>query len=274
MTSLLRLLVAASLASLATATADPIPFRRRAPTTSSPIMTPSVTSSTSGTADAVQNVTDQSPRFFVPLARTGRATNFSEPTTQQKGLLAVFVVPANGGANTTIAVSKSYNNGAWQVPVNAATESPGTIDRLDNPSILQLPSGKILVAYEDRVLGSNSAQFRISLITSDDGAKTWSRTAVEPESRTYTFGTNSGVVDSTSPAPRGAPMKPYLRQGKDPKTVQLYYIGDGGPDTLGAVLMKESHDEGNSWPGGYTSMVTGTAGTDYPSAAQVKNTLF
>lgn len=78
--------------------------------------------------------------------------------------------------NNAITVLRSTNNGAsWQA-LGEATRKPSNAHDVDNSFPLQLPSGRVLIAFRDHDKNPSTGAytvFRITVVCSDNGGASW-----------------------------------------------------------------------------------------------------
>ena len=105
---------------------------------------------------------------------------------------------------------------------------------IDNPYILQLPSGRLLTAFRNHDLNNGAyTYFRITICYSDNNGASW------------TF-LNSPASD---PGPVNGNWEPFLRNAED-GSLQLYYARENNANDQD-ILMRTSTDGGNTWSGTY-----------------------
>lgn len=98
---------------------------------------------------------------------------------------------------------------------------------------LQLPSGRILVAYRNHLRNSTGGTytlFRISVSYSDDHGTTW-----QPLS-----------TPASEPGPVHGVWEPFLRNAEDGKSLQIYYSRENSAADQDS-LMRTSIDGGATW---------------------------
>ena len=141
-------------------------------------------------------------------------------------------------------VVHSTDAGASWTTIGTAAEGPSASNDLDNPYILQLPSGRLLLACRnhDFVAASTPRQytyFRVTIFSSDDQGYTWSYISTPAQHAATTV--NNGL------------WEPFMRVGAD-GNVQLYYSEEDAADDQN-TMRQVSTDEGATW--GEPTMVTG-----------------
>lgn len=97
---------------------------------------------------------------------------------------------------------------------------------------LQLPCGRILVAYRDHTKSSTGEYllFRISISYSDDHGSNWTHLS----------------TPASDPGPVHGNWEPFLRNAQDGKTLQLYYSRENSADDQDSI-MRTSVDGGCTW---------------------------
>jgi hypothetical protein len=136
------------------------------------------------------------------------------------------------GGNHVITIYKSTDQGtAWAQIGTADTGSNANYD-IDNPYVLQLPSGRVLVAFRnhDRNGSNDYSYFRITVCYSDDKGVSW----------LYL----STAAQNAGPAGHGL-WEPFMRNAQD-GSLQLYYSHENSLSDQDN-LMVTSHDGGVTW---------------------------
>lgn len=145
--------------------------------------------------------------------------------------------------NTIVVVSSTDGGVTWTQIGTVATGSTSTTD-INNPYPLQLPSGRILIAFRNHSLEDGAYTFfRITICYSDDNGATWAYLS-QPAS---------------DPGPTYGNWEPFLRMAEDGVTLQLYYSRqDSAIDQDN--LMRTSTDGGVTWS--TSTIVSGSGTTD------------
>ncbi|KAI0140207.1 glycoside hydrolase family 93 protein [Xylariaceae sp. FL1272] len=151
--------------------------------------------------------------------------------TSDGGLIAGYTAHENNQA--ILRLVRSTNGGSsWQFVSEVYRGDVGTHD-IDNPMVLQIPSGRILYAYRnhDRSDGAYT-YYRISISYSDDGGKTFNYLS-QVEQRSPIPNTPSGL------------WEPFLRLAAD-GSLQCYYSSENSSSDQDG-FMKHSSDGGKTW---------------------------
>ena len=112
------------------------------------------------------------------------------------------------------------------------TRGASNANDIDNPYILQLPSGRILCAFRNHSKDPSSGaytQFRITVAYSDDSGKTWSDLS-QP---------------AGDPGPVNGNWEPFLRNAQD-GSLQIYYSRENSAQDQD-TLERFSTDGGQTW---------------------------
>ncbi|KAM7205436.1 Sialidase [Naviculisporaceae sp. PSN 640] len=190
---------------------------------------------TSDSALTVEAVAE--PVQIDPLGVYIRASNLVLPDTPGTGIIAGYAVLV--GSEKILRVSQSFDNASSWTPLAEVTRAEDSTTDLDNAMPLQLPSGRIVLAYRnhDRIpspTGDNYTHYRITMSYSDDGGKTWDFLSqiVEREA-------------DTAPGKKNGLWEPFLRIAKD-GSLQCYYSSENS-DNSQDNLMVSSRDGGLTW---------------------------
>ena len=145
-------------------------------------------------------------------------------------ILGVYTAFENG--NNVIRTVKSIDGGAsWQA-LGSVAQGPSNANDIDNPYVLQLPSGRVLCAYRNHSKDpSNGAYlfFRIILSFSDDNGATWKYLS-QP---------------ANDPGPVNGNWEPFMRNAED-GSLQIYYSRENAADDQD-TLERFSTDGGATW---------------------------
>lgn len=139
---------------------------------------------------------------------------------------------ATVGDNKQLTLVKSTDNGdSWSFLGTAATRPTNSSD-LDNPYPLQLPSGRVLLAYRNHDKDPSTGNytfFRIDVSYSDDNGATWKYLS----------------TPATMPGGTIGIWEPFLRNAQD-GSLQIYYSKENAADDQDTIE-QISTDGGSSW---------------------------
>ncbi|KAL9621143.1 MAG: hypothetical protein Q9160_004394 [Pyrenula sp. 1 TL-2023] len=175
------------------------------------------------------------PSLSGPPSFVGSGTYPRANRLRDGSLIATYTSFSSG--QSTITIARSTNNGGSWSPIGSAASGATSSHDIDNPYILQLPSGRILVAFRNHDRNPNTGAytfFRITVCASDDNGSSWS------------FLSNP----ASDPGGPTGNWEPFLRNAND-GSLQLYYSREnngGDQDTL----ERFSYDGGASWTGANT----------------------
>ena len=152
-----------------------------------------------------------------------------------------------GGGNNVLTVVKSTNRGTTWSEIGTVATEPSDANDLDNPYPLQLPSGRLLIAFRnhDKVPGSNPAQYtyyRIVISYSDNGGASWAYLSTPAQDPTIGL------------------WEPFMRVAQD-GTLQLYYsrlLNGADQDSM----MLTSSNGGATWSAEQTISGAGLVSRD------------
>ena len=134
------------------------------------------------------------------------------------------------GGDNIITLARSTNAGATWTQIGVADRGPTATTDKDNPFPIQLPSGRILVAFRNH--DRNNGQytyFRITICASDDNGASWSYLSTAAQ----------------DPGPVNGNWEPFMRIASD-GSLQIYYSRENsGADQ--DSLMRTSTDGGATW---------------------------
>ena len=144
-------------------------------------------------------------------------------------LIGTYTAFSNG--NNIITSARSTDGGASWTQIGVAAQGPSATTDIDNPYILQLPTGRVLVAFRNHSKNSDGAYtfFRITVCYSDDNGATWAFLS----------------TPASDPGPVNGNWEPFLRIANN-GALQLYYSreNDGADQDS---LMRTSNDGGATW---------------------------
>ena len=174
------------------------------------------------------------PTLSGPQNPIGAGTYPRANTLGDGSIIAAYTGFADG--NSIINLARSTDGGASWTFVGTAAQGPQASTDIDNPYPLQLPSGRILVAYRNHSRRDASTYdfFRITISYSDDNGVTWSYLS-DPAS---------------DPGPVNGNWEPFLRNAAD-GSLQLYYARENSAADQDN-LMRTSNDGGVTWSGAQT----------------------
>ena len=158
------------------------------------------------------------------------------------------VYTAFSGGNNIITTVRSLNGGrSWQ-SWGIVTQGASNANDIDNPYVLQLPSGRVLCAFRNHSKDPNTGAytfFRITICYSDDMGKTWSYLS-QPAS---------------DPGPVNGNWEPFLRYDTTRGTLQLYYSRENSASDQD-TLERFSTDNGQTWSAAQTISGAGITSRD------------
>lgn len=174
------------------------------------------------------------PRAGATPSLSGGAVVFGAGTYPRATRLAdgslVGAYTAKDGAENVIRTVISRDQGASWTALGEVTRGVGDID---NPFVLQLQSGRVLVAFRNHSKDANGNYtfFRITICFSDDGGKSWQFLS-QPAS---------------DPAGPNGNWEPFMRlSSRNANVIQLYYSRENSRDDQDS-LMRTSTDGGANW---------------------------
>ncbi|MCJ1297898.1 hypothetical protein MMC08_000686 [Hypocenomyce scalaris] len=136
--------------------------------------------------------------------------------------------------NNIITLLKSYDNGTTWTFQGTAAQGPSNATDIDNPYPLQLPCGRIIVAYRNHNKDPTTGVytfFRITLSYSDDGGVSWEFLSQADQE----VGPTTGV------------WEPFLRlTTATSPTLQIYYSRENSIYDQDGI-MRSSPDYGTTW---------------------------
>lgn len=168
---------------------------------------------------------------------------------QDSSIIGVYTAFADG--NSIITTTHSTDGGATWQRVGEVTRASTDANDLDNPYILQLPTGRLLVAFrnhsKDPATGLYTA-FRITVSYSDDRGKSWKFLS----------------TPASDPGPVLGNWEPYLRNA--PSGLQLFYSRENSAQDQDTML-RTSSDGGKTWSTAKTISGTDVTARDGMSSA-------
>ncbi len=137
------------------------------------------------------------------------------------------------------------NTCRWQA-LGSVVSGPSNANDIDNPYILQLPSGKVLCAFRNHSKNPSTGAytyFRITISVSSDQGKTWTYLS--------TASADSGPVNGN--------WEPFLRNAQ--AGLQIYYSRENSAQDQD-TLERFSTDDGATWSAPQTISGTGITSRD------------
>ena len=160
-------------------------------------------------------------------------------------ILGAYTAFENG--NNVIRTVKSRDNGASWKPLGSVAQGPSNASDIDNPYVLQLPSGRVLCAYRNHSKNPSNGVytfFRITVSASDDNGATWKYLS-QPAS---------------DPGPVNGNWEPFLRNAKD-GSLQIYYSRENAANDQDS-LERFSTNGGATWTAANTISGAGITARD------------
>ena len=145
-------------------------------------------------------------------------------------LLGAYAATVGDDKQLTL-VKSTDNGGSWSTIGTAATRPTNSSD-LDNPYPLQLPDGRVLLAYRNHDKDASTGDytfFRIDISYSDDNGVSW----------TYLS------TPATMPGGSIGIWEPFLRDAQD-SSLQIYYSKENAADDQDTIE-QISTDGGADW---------------------------
>ncbi len=159
-----------------------------------------------------------------------RANSLSDSSLPAGSIIGAYTAFSNG--DNVLRTVKSTDKGAsWQA-VGEVTRGPSNANDIDNPYVLQLPSGRVLCAFRNHSKDPKTGAylyFRITVAYSDDLGKTWKYLS----------------TPSSDPGPVNGNWEPFLRNAQD-GSLQLYYSRENSAADQD-TLERFSTDGGQTW---------------------------
>ena len=157
------------------------------------------------------------------------------------------VYTAFSGGDNVITTAKSTDNGASWQRLGEVTRGASRANDIDNPYVLQLPTGRILCAFrnhsKDPATGAYT-YFRITVTYSDDKGRSWAYLST-PTS-------DVGSVNGN--------WEPFMRLARD-GSLQLYYSRENSATDQDS-LERQSSDGGKTWSAAKTISGNGITARD------------
>ncbi|KAK4208769.1 glycoside hydrolase [Rhypophila decipiens] len=168
---------------------------------------------------------------------------------QNGGIIAGYA--ALEGTQKILRVSQSLDNATSWTPLGEVTRANDLTTDLDNAMPLQLPSGRIVLAFRNHDRGSDPesyTHYRISLCYSDDGGKSWGFLSQIVEREADLSGRKNGL------------WEPFLRLAKD-GSLQCFYSSENDDNDQDNFVVV-SKDGGVTWSSDDPVLVSGGESTD------------
>ena len=140
----------------------------------------------------------------------------------------------------------SNGGNSWQL-IGEVTRGPSNANDIDNPYVLQLPSGRVLCAFRNHSKNPSTGAytyFRITVSYSDDLGKTWKYLS----------------TPASDPGPVNGNWEPFLRNAQD-GSLQLYYSRENSAADQD-TLERFSIDGGQTWTNPQTISGAGITSRD------------
>ena len=160
-------------------------------------------------------------------------------------LLGVYT--AFSGGNNIITTTKSTDNGASWHDLGSVASGASNANDIDNPYVLQLPSGRVLCAFRNHSKDPSTGAytyFRITVSYSDDNGKSWKYLSTPSQ--------DSGSVNGN--------WEPFLRLAQD-GTLQIYYSRENSASDQDTIE-RFSTDSGKTWSSPQTISGAGITSRD------------
>ena len=161
------------------------------------------------------------------------------------GIIGVYTA-FNGGDSIIETVLSNDDGQSWTYQ-GEVTRGATNANDIDNPYVLQLPSGRLLCAIRNHSKDPGSGAytyFRITITYSDDNGKSWAFLS-QPAS---------------DPGPVTGSWEPFLRNAQD-GSLQLYYSRENSAADQD-TLERFSNDGGKTWTDAQTISGTGITARD------------
>ena len=170
-----------------------------------------------------------SPVIFGP-GTYPRANSLSDPSLPAGSIIGTYTAFQNG--DNVLKIVMSTDGGASWKAVGEVTRGPSNANDIDNPFVLQIPSGRVLCAFRNHSKNPQTGAyltFRITVTYSDDLGKTWKYLS----------------TPSSDPGPVNGNWEPFLRNAQD-GSLQLYYSRENSAADQD-TLERFSSDGGKTW---------------------------
>ncbi|OJD40624.1 glycoside hydrolase family 93 protein [Diplodia corticola] len=161
---------------------------------------------------------------------TGSSTYPRANFLSSGAILGAFTAFPSGTGESVITLASSPDSGVTWNPLGTAASGPTNTTDIDNPFPIELPGGRLLVAFRnhDQELDQTYTYFRITVCYSDDGGASWAYLS--------TPASDPGAVNGN--------WEPFMRLDGD--TLQLYYSRETSAADQDS-LVRTSTDGGATW---------------------------
>lgn len=166
----------------------------------------------------------------VSMSPVGGGTYPRANSLQDGSIIGAYTAFEHGYSIITLV--RSTDGGATWSPLGTAARALTSENDLDNPYPLQLPSGRVLVAFRNHSKDPSTGRYtfyRITICYSDDNGATWKYLS----------------TPASDPGGPNGNWEPFLRNAAD-GTLQLYYSRENSPMDQDN-LMRTSTDGGATW---------------------------
>ena len=174
-----------------------------------------------------------------------RANTLSDPSLPAGTIIGTYTAFQNG--NNVLKTVMSTDRGAsWQA-LGEVARGPSNANDIDNPYVLQLPSGRVLCAFRNHSKNPSTGaytMFRITVTYSDDLGKSWKYLS----------------TPSSDPGPVNGNWEPFLRNAQD-GSLQIYYSRENSAADQD-TLERFSTDGGKTWTNPQTISGSGITARD------------
>lgn len=174
-----------------------------------------------------------------------RANSLSGPSLPAGSIIGTYTAFQNG--DNVLKIVMSTDNGASWMAVGEVSRGASNANDIDNPYVLQLPSGRVLCAFRNHSKNPQTGAyvtFRITLSYSDDLGKSWKYLS----------------TPASDPGPVNGNWEPFLRNAQD-GSLQLYYSRENSAADQD-TLERFSNDGGKTWTKAQTISGAGMTARD------------
>lgn len=174
-----------------------------------------------------------------------RANSLSGSSVPAGSIIGAYTAFQNG--NNVLKTVLSTDSGASWKALGEIASGASNANDIDNPYILQLPSGRVLCAFRNHSKDPSTGAytyFRITVTYSDDLGKSWKYLS----------------TPSSDPGPVNGNWEPFLRNAKD-GSLQIYYSRENSAADQD-TLERFSTDGGKTWTNPQTISGSGITARD------------